>query len=446
MTGVDVRDRPVLRAHLGGAGAWPWDQVVAGLPDGEDVAALAGSWGDAPVLAQAPTRTLRDDAVLAMLGGLPLAPRPSHSARSGWWIGYIGYQMATRVDAGYRLRPQATPLPHAWAAHYPSVATLGSSGWSLDGVEPTTRDLRSWRAFLDACTRRAPRAACTVGGFRSEVSADTHVEAVRRALDHIAAGDIYQANLCLHLEARCEGSAAALYARAEPLLPTPYRALLAGPWGAIASSSPELFLRHDGERLVSAPIKGTIRRDGDGSTQPSALLASAKDRAENAMIVDLMRNDLGRVAVTGSVQVDRLFEVEAHPGVWHLVSTVSCQPRSGLTILDALGATFPPGSVTGAPKIRAMDVIDDLETTPRAVYTGTIFAIDGTGRLTASVVIRTLEIADGRARLGVGSGIVADSDPGAEYRECLDKARPIVAALGASLVADDGRGYPRAAT
>ncbi len=208
---------------------------------------------------------------------------------------------------------------------------------------------------------------------------------------------------------------------------------------AVASLSPELFLRRTGDTVTSKPIKGTARRADDeaaAAAQRAELEASTKNRAENVMIVDLVRNDLSRVCAPGSVSVPVLLGPEPHPGVWHLVSTVTGTLRPGAGDGDLLRAAFPPGSVTGAPKVRALEIIDELETTAREAYTGAIGYRSPVAGLELNVAIRTFEFAAGKAWIGAGGGIVADSDPAGEYAECLIKATPLLNALGARLDAD----------
>ncbi|HEX5909916.1 MAG TPA: chorismate-binding protein, partial [Thermoleophilaceae bacterium] len=205
-------------------------------------------------------------------------------------------------------------------------------------------------------------------------------------------------------------------------------AFVGGPGGtAVASLSPELFLERRGRRVRTAPIKGTRPRSADAAE----LEGSAKDRAENTMIVDLMRNDLGRVCEPGSVTVDALARARPHAGVWHLVSEVSGDLRADAGDADLLRACVPPGSVTGAPKIAAQNVIAEVESTGREAYTGAIGFASPAAGLELSVAIRTFEFSGPRAWLGVGGGVVADSDPAAEARECAVKAAPLLAAIGA---------------
>ena len=204
--------------------------------------------------------------------------------------------------------------------------------------------------------------------------------AVRRAVDYIWQGDIFQANICLRAEAEFDGDPLDAFCAAATVLRPPYAAFITTPGGAVASLSPELFLRRTGGTVISRPIKGTAHRPDDtaqATRQRGDLERSAKNRAENVMIVDLVRNDLSRVCVPGTVTVPSLLGAEPHPGVWHLVSEVrgilpGAGPDSGASDGDLIRAAFPPGSVTGAPKVRALEVIDELEVAPREVYTGAI--------------------------------------------------------------------------
>jgi para-aminobenzoate synthetase/4-amino-4-deoxychorismate lyase len=269
-----------------------------------------------------------------------------------------------------------------------------------------------------------------------------HLHAVRDCVTRIAAGEIFQANICLRLDSRWEGSAAELLARALRVLDPPYAAAFDTPRGRIASLSPELFLRRRGDRLTTAPIKGTIVRGDDPAAAAAALerlRGSVKDAAEHVMIVDLMRNDLGRVCAYGSITAPTVPDAEPHPGLWHLVSRVSGRLRGGVSNAEILRATFPAGSVTGAPKVQALKVIAGLERTGREVYTGAIGFSSPLAGLELSVAIRTLELSEGRLWLGAGGGIVSDSDPRRELEEALAKARPIAAAIGTSLVVESRR-------
>ena len=249
---------------------------------------------------------------------------------------------------------------------------------------------------------------------------------VRRIRDHIGRGDVYQANLCRILTAELPGEAdpAALAARLAAGNPAPYAAIIHLPGRSVVSASPELYLSRDGDVVESRPIKGTGRTPGD-------LLE--KDHAENVMIVDLVRNDLGRVAEVGSVEVPELCVVERHPGLVHLVSTVRARLAPGAGWPELFAATFPPGSVTGAPKSSALRIIDMLEPAPRGPYCGAVGWVDADRRRAALAVgIRTFWIESGLIRFGTGAGITWHSDPGREWQETELKAARLIALASGS--------------
>lgn len=242
---------------------------------------------------------------------------------------------------------------------------------------------------------------------------------VSRTLDYIGAGDIYQANIAQEWTCQLTGSPGELFIRTMQQSPARYGALLDFGERSIVSLSPELFLDLDSSSglILTRPIKGTTQ--SDCSTQ--TLQHSVKDRAELAMIVDLMRNDLGRVCAGGTVQVTTPRDIETHTTVHHAVGTVQGRLRQNLSLSDVIQATFPPGSVTGAPKIRAMQIIDELETTDRGVYTGAIGSVSEHGKVQLNVAIRTMQITGAEVRYHAGAGIVADSKPTLEYEEILAK-------------------------
>ena len=272
-----------------------------------------------------------------------------------------------------------------------------------------------------------------VPGVRSSFTRAGYLDAVARVIEYIRAGDIFQANLSQRLQAPLLDTPLALYGRLRRRNPAPFSAYLAYDDLVVASSSPERFLRvqPDG-RVETRPIKGTRPR-GVGPEHDAALALalaeSEKDRAENVMIVDLLRNDLSRVCRPGSVRVPELFAVEHYATVHHLVSTVVGELAPEHDALDLLRAAFPGGSITGAPKVRAMQIIAELEPTQRGVYCGSIGYLSTSGALDASIVIRTYLVRGGDVYFQVGGGIVTDSEPEQEYRETLDKARGLIAAL-----------------
>jgi para-aminobenzoate synthetase component 1 len=291
-------------------------------------------------------------------------------------------------------------------------------------------------------TPRAPAyAVADVGvaptiGLRSSFTHRGYLDAVTRVREYIVAGDIFQANLSQRLEAPLRESTWSLYRRLRALNPAPFAAYLAFDDLHVMSASPERFLRLDDSRRVEArPIKGTRPRGihpAHDAALGRALTDSAKDRAENLMIVDLLRNDISRVCAPGSVRVPELFALEHYSTVHHLVSTVTGELDDGRDAVDLLMATFPGGSITGAPKVRAMEIIAELEPSRRGVYCGSIGYIGVTGVMDTSIVIRTYQALGDAVYFSVGGGIVADSDPEQEYRETLDKARALIDALAAA--------------
>lgn len=270
-------------------------------------------------------------------------------------------------------------------------------------------------------------------GLRSSFTHRGYLDAVSRVRDYIIAGDIFQANLSQRLQAPLEEDPWQLYKRLREVNPAPFAAYLEFEGVAVASASPERFLLLDeAGRVETRPIKGTSPRGLSplhDAALSLALAESEKDRAENLMIVDLLRNDLSRVCRPGTVRVPELFALEHYRTVHHLVSTVTGQLEPGRSATDLLAAAFPGGSITGAPKVRAMEIIAELEPSRRGIYCGSIGYLSLTGAMDTSIVIRTCVAIGGRVYLSVGGGIVADSDPEQEYRETLDKGRALVTAL-----------------
>jgi para-aminobenzoate synthetase component 1 len=269
--------------------------------------------------------------------------------------------------------------------------------------------------------------------LRSSFARDRYLDAVEQVWEYIYAGDIFQANLSQRFEAPLIERGWTMYRRLRESSPAPFAAFVDFPDAVVLSASPERFLRVDATGGVETrPIKGTRPR-GVGPEHDAALgqalLESPKDRAENLMIVDLMRNDLSRVCAPGSVRVAELCALEQYATVQHLVSTIVGRLAPGADALDLLRAAFPGGSITGAPKLRAMEIIAEIERRRRGVYCGSIGYWSVSGALDTSVAIRTAVTRAGRVYFSAGGGIVADSDPAEEYQETLDKARGLIAAL-----------------
>jgi para-aminobenzoate synthetase component 1 len=255
---------------------------------------------------------------------------------------------------------------------------------------------------------------------------------VENVREYIRAGDIFQVNLSQRFEADLSIPPYELYQRLRKINPAPFASYLDFDGVSVVGASPERFLKVQGDWVETRPIKGTRPR-GKSAAEDRALadelLASIKDRAENVMIVDLERNDLGRVCRYGTVRVTELAILETYPTVFHLTSTVKGRLCEDKDRIDLLKATFPGGSITGAPKVRAMEIIDELEPTRRSVYTGSIGYLSFSGEMDLNIVIRTFLVKGGRAYFQVGGGIVYDSEPEAEYVETLDKAKALIQAL-----------------
>jgi len=431
--------------RLGGQGSAPAVlRTVAdaarrrGLPP---PAALIGEWfGSGAVIAPSVDVTSVDASEV-----FDVPPGASADAVGGGWFGYLSYPDAGADGCGPRI-PEA------------------AGGWS-DCVLRQDGDGQWWYESLSGAKLpgwvsealgepAAPRASTVTWGTADR---EAHRRGVLCCLEAIAAGEVYQACVCTQFVGRIAAGAApaatsntgaapaatsntgaAIHFFADAVARTsPARAAyLAGEWGAVASLSPELFLRRRGDAVASSPIKGTLPRHAN----PAALRASVKDVAENIMIVDLVRNDLGRVAVTGSVSVPELLVVRPAPGVWHLVSTVTARVDVDVPMAAVLDATFPPASVTGTPKLRARQLLRGWEPNRRGIYCGTVGLASPIAGCELNVAIRTIEF-DGRgnAVLGVGGGITADSDPDREWDECLHKAAPFIDIAGS---ATDPRAYP----
>ena len=311
--------------------------------------------------------------------------RPISTGFGGGWIGAWGYQLGRLVEQLPVAPRRPVPQPDHRIAFYDHVLRLADGTWWFESLtDDPDREARmlGGAAAAGAAGRALRRRDVRDDARRRRATARPW----RPVLEHIAAGDIFQANLCARLEAPFAGDPLDVFCAGVERLRPAYAAFVSGPEGALASMSPELFLRRTGDEVLSSPIKGTAALD----TDPAELVASAKDRAENVMIVDLMRNDLGRVSVPGSVRVPAVARAERH-AVWHLVSDVVGHVGRGVRDSDLLRATFPPGSVTGAPKVRAMQVINALEATGREAYTGAIGHVSPAAGLELNVVIRTFE-------------------------------------------------------
>ena len=369
---------------------------------------------------------------------------PGLPSFQGGAAGYIGYDLGRLLEPMPALAADDLDLPDLCLAFYDwSLVhdSLGGRSWLIaTGLPHGTADKAhrrlQWaheRLGRPLVSKEDPVRFVEGAPLRSTFTIEGYLAAVQRIKAYLAAGDIYQANLSQRFMVPFAGDSWSLYLRLRHVNPAPYAAYLEFPEVTVLSASPEEFLRVEGRRVETRPIKGTRPR-GDTSEEDEALaqelLASQKDRAENIMIVDLLRNDLGRVCQTGSVQVPTLLALEKHPTVHHLVSTITGDLPEEVDSVDLLRACFPGGSITGAPKIQAMKIIEELEPTRRGIYSGAIGYLGFNSTMDTSIAIRTMVITKGALTFSVGGGIVWDSDPEAEYQETLHKARGLMRALG----------------
>ena len=361
----------------------------------------------------------------------------------GGALGYWGYDLGRHLERIPSLAEDDLGLPemylglYDWALAYDEAtgqSFLISSGMpEVDAGRAEARAAEVMRR-LDAAPHDTPSVSShNPVSLQSNFTHKSYMAAVRRVKEYLESGDAYQVNLSQRFHSPFEGDPWALYERLRRFNPAPFAAYLGFPEVEALSASPEEFLRLEAGRVRVRPIKGTRpvgRSVEETALQAEELLASEKERAENVMIVDLLRNDIGRVCRIGSVAVPSLFAVEQHPTVLHLVSTITGELLPSADAVDLLRACFPGGSVTGAPKVRAMEIIEELEPVRRGVYCGAIGYVSFNGDMAASIAIRTLVLTQGGVYLQVGGGIVADSDPEAEYQETLHKARGLRLALG----------------
>jgi para-aminobenzoate synthetase component 1 len=449
-------------------GTWPEPAILASGPDFGD----AGRWS---IFAAYPRQvfeatdrrwTLRaDDGTFESGEGDPLGtlatlarrhslaqPTPASDQFSigpgecpfqGGMIGYLGYDLAPLLERLPRKAARDSRLPDLRMALYDTAVTVDNasgqvtlSAWDLtgEGEEAIQRRSRLWRrALRSAIESPRPIRATVLGPISGNFTRSAYLDRVRQALEYIAAGDAFQINLSQRFEAEGTIEPLDLYLRLRAISPAPYSAFLRWRDLAVVSASPECFYETRDDLVVTRPIKGTRPRSGDAREDArlaEELASSPKDQAELTMIVDLERNDLGRVCRYGSIRVIDPLSVESFAQVHHLVATVEGRLRNDVGPVDVIRAVFPGGSITGAPKIRAMEIIDELEPTRRSLYTGAIGYLSQQGSSGLNIAIRTAIVEGHRVSYQVGGGIVADSDPAAEYDETLQKGRGLRALLG----------------
>jgi anthranilate synthase component I len=335
-------------------------------------------------------------------------------------VGYLGY------DAVATFEP-TVPLPEDGPGVPESLWLVPDVLLRFDHARGVAELLRGEATGLAGTPPPLPPGTAPSGRLERDPSRAEHLRRVERAQEHIREGDVFQVVIAQRATRPTSASAVELYRTLRRVNPSPYLFLLELGDIALVGSSPETVVKCAGRRAELNPVAGTIA-PGDGDA--AALLSSDKDRAEHTMLVDLGRNDLSRVCVPGSVQVERFMEPERYSHVTHLVSEVVGELRDGITPFELLRATFPAGTVSGAPKVRAMQIISELERYRRGIYAGAVgYYLPETGELDTCIAIRTLWLRDGVAHLQAGGGIVADSDPAAEHEECLAKLRALEAAI-----------------
>lgn len=369
--------------------------------------------------------------------------RPEGLHWTSGWVGFFGYDLTRHMEP---LPEQAQSDPDwpellLYGCDHVLAFNHAQSQWYFCTMAWPLTDIAKRQAVWQQTLQQAQEVLTLTPSdeplfkastLHSLTPSESFLQQVQKVLEWIRAGDIFQANLSHRLEGEFSGDAFALYERLIELNPAPFSAFIQEPNFALASVSPERFLKLNQGRISARPIKGTRPRGRSPQSDEQLkndLALSTKDRAENLMIVDLMRNDLGRVAQTGSVQVEQLFEIEAHPSVWQMVSHIKALLKPELNAADLIKACWPPGSMTGAPKIRAMQIIESLEPTRRGPYAGAIGYVDVGGDMDLSVVIRTALVHGSKVMVQVGGGIVSDSQPQAELDETYDKANLLVKAL-----------------
>ncbi|MDB5980406.1 MAG: para-aminobenzoate synthase component [Pseudomonas sp.] len=399
--------------------AWPTEQLLV----------QAGESGNAFL------QRLRDG--LERLGPAEL-PGDCLLPFAGGLIGYLAYDFGRRLEPLPAQAIDDLQLPdarlgvYAWALisdHQQATTHLMFHPTLVDAERQRLLTLFSQEAFPDSASFKLTDA------FKANLSTSDYRDAFARIQAYIQAGDCYQVNFAQRFQADYQGDPWTAYCALRGACPTPFSGYQGLPDGnALLSLSPERFVRVSGRQVETRPIKGTRPRGIDAaedSAYAEELLASTKDRAENLMIVDLLRNDLGRTCRIGSVKVPELFSLESYPNVHHLVSSVTGELADDKDPLDLIAGSFPGGSITGAPKIRAMQIIDELEPTRRALYCGSLIYLDVRGEMDSSIAIRSLLAKDGQISCWGGGGIVADSDCEAEYQESITKVRVLLETLQA---------------
>ncbi|WP_425447025.1 aminodeoxychorismate synthase component I [Dethiothermospora halolimnae] len=359
----------------------------------------------------------------------------------GGAVGYLSYDLCHHVEKLPRTAIDDVEIPDCFFGLYDGIiiidhrenkvfiSSLGiknNEEKTIDNITSRIKEAEKIGINIELKDKELPVE------FKSNFTKENYIKAVDKVRNYIKSGDIYQANLTQRFNCDLQESPFELYGKLRDINPAPFASFIDFGEGYIVSSSPERFVKVEDRIIETRPIKGTRPRganEEEDIRNREELLSSEKDKAELLMIVDLERNDLGRISKTGTVEVTELFKLEEYSTVYHLVSTVIGEMKEGSDLVDVIKSTFPGGSITGAPKIRAMEIIDQLEPTQRNIYTGSIGYLGFNGDMDLNIVIRTIVCKDDRAYFQVGGGIVWDSDAEMEYEETLHKAKALIEAL-----------------
>ncbi|RRC96756.1 aminodeoxychorismate synthase component I [Amphritea balenae] len=368
----------------------------------------------------------------------PQQPELTELPFCGGILGYFSYDLGRSLETLPEQTQRDIDLPDMLVGIYSWALIIDHELKTTQLVTTPMHDKHQAQALLarfitpDLTTTKANSEFALRSLFESNMSEAQYYDSLAKIADYIQAGDCYQVNFAQRFSADYEGDAWAAYKLLREHAPTPYSAYIETTKGAILSLSPEQFLEVSGAKVTTKPIKGTRPRGDNPATDAQLKLAlqdSEKDRSENLMIVDLMRNDISKVCQHGSVRVPKLFAVESYANVHHLVSTIVGQLDSSNTAIDLLEHSFPGGSITGAPKIRAMQIIDELEPNRRSIYCGSIGYLSFSGKLDTSITIRTLLCQNDKIHCWAGGGIVADSETADEYQETYNKVNNLLRPL-----------------
>lgn len=365
---------------------------------------------------------------------------PSPFPFLGGAVGYFSYDLCHQLEVLPRSAVDDVDIPDCFMGFYDGIVIIdhkvNKTYVAALGIEENEEDIvNRLKEKFQGDPQVEIRSDFKINEnveFRGNFTKPEYMKALDAVHEYILAGDIYQTNLTQRFNSDLQITPLELYSELRRINPAPFASYIDFGVGQIVSSSPERFILVQGKNIETRPIKGTMPRGKtpeEDAENRDTLVNSEKDKAELLMIVDLERNDLGKIAKTGTVKVPELFKLEEYQTVFHLVSTVTAELKDDLDAIDCVKATFPGGSITGAPKIRAMEIIDELEPTQRNIYTGSIGYIGFNGDLDLNIVIRTIVCKDGKGYFQVGGGIVWDSDNQSEYQETFDKGRALMDAL-----------------